>query len=353
MKKIVFINNPLFRVLCPPLYGVLVYLLILMANDNISQLQENFFSQEVWLCIGLAFLLSEGMRLIINSLNRYYPAENRLQNRIIIQLVSNALYSIVMVSIVIAIYFIYVLGYSNFTVELMLLNVIYLISCFLYNLLYFGYLYLNIQNSAKLEKENMKTKNLEFQLQSFKNEVNPNLLYSSLETLISLIHTSAEESEVFIDKLSDVYRYLLDNKQNEFNSLQDEIKSVDNLIYLLNVRESGTITFSANMEGHEMDKKIVTGTLARLVEFVAGNTIISENQPLEISCYIEQDGEYLVLQHQLNEKLIKPPHLEDGFKDVQRTFTFFSDKPVMEVKAYGECFLKIPIMNVHDELTVT
>ncbi len=349
MTKTVFINNALFRVLCPPVYGVLVYLLVLMANDNISQVQENFFGQEVWFCIGMTYLISEGMRLIIKALNIFYPAETSLKNRIVIQLLVNSLFSIFIVSTVISIYFIYVLNYSTFTVELILINIIYLVSAILYNLLYIGFLYQNIQNTAKLNKENIKTQNLEFQLQSFKNEVNPNLLYSSLETLITLVHQSPEESEDFIDKLSDVYRYLLDNKQNEFNSLAGEITAVDNLLYLLNRKERGNIKFISELDDQDLDNKVVTGTLARLVEFIVGNTIINEHQPLTIHCFLEQDGEYLVLKHRMNDKLILSPQLEEGFKDVQRTFAFFSDKPVMEVKAYGETFIKVPIMNVLEE----
>ena len=347
--KVVFIDNPLFRILCPPIYGVLIYLLVLMANDNISQIEENFFSQEVWVLIGLTFFLSEGMRLVIRWLNRVYPAEKRLQSRIAIQLALNSLYSVCLISSVIAAYFVWIVGFSTFRVELVTINIIFLISAFLYNLLYIGFLYLNIQNTAKLEKENVKTKNLEFQLLSFKNEVNPDFLYASLETLIPLLHKNAGASEKYIDKLSEVYRYLLDNKQNEFNNLDCELEAVDNLIYLFNEKYNGCITITASLEVEDRQKMIVTGTLARLVEFIVESTLINQNQPLTLKSYIDQDREYLVLQHKINERLIKPPHLAKSFEDVQRTYTFFTDKPVMEVKAYGDSFLKIPLIDYHEE----
>ena len=351
--KAAFINNSLFRIICPPLYGVLIYLLVLMANDNISQTEENFFHQEVWLFIGLTFLLSEGMRLIIQWLNKVYPAGKNLKSRIIIQLILSSLYSILLISSVISAYFIWVLGFSTYRVELVTINVIFFISAILYNLLYIGFLYLSIQNAAKLEKENVKTKNLEFKLQSFKNEVNPNLLYSSLETLISILHKDAEESESFIDKLSEVYRYLLDNKQNEFNNLNQELAAVDNLIYLLNKRYQESIQLNVSLEAGDEQKKIVTGTLARLVEFITEQTLVTINQPLRLQCYIERDGEYLVLRHKMNERLIKPLDLGKRLEDIQRTYTFFTDKPVMEVKAYGDCFLKIPLIDYEEELSVT
>ena len=347
--KDAFINNPLFRILCPPLYGVLIYLLVLMVNDNINQIEDNFFTQEVWLLIGLTFLLSEGMRLIIRWLNSVYPAEKSLQGRIIIQLGLSSLYSLLLISSAISAYFIWVIGFSTYEVELITINIIFFISAVLYNLLYIGFLYLNIQNTARLEKENVKTKNLEFQLQSFKNEVNPNLLYSSLETLISLLHKNPEESENYIDKLSDVYRYLLDNKQNEFNNLDQELAAVNNLIYLFNKKYYDCIDLGVSLGPEDGQRKVVTGTLARLVEFIVDNTIISINQPLILKCYIEEDGDYLVLQHKMNERLIKAPGLARGFEDVQRTYTFFTDKPVMEVKAYGDCFLKVPLIDYQEE----
>jgi two-component system, LytTR family, sensor kinase len=57
MKRL-FLHNLLFRIVFPPLYGMVVYVLVLLVFDSTAQLFENFFSLEVLLCVGLAYLLT-------------------------------------------------------------------------------------------------------------------------------------------------------------------------------------------------------------------------------------------------------------------------------------------------------
>jgi hypothetical protein len=73
MKKKYFIHHPLFRLLAPVVYGVIVYLLILLINNNLSQLKEIFIGQEVYICIALTFLSFESVRTIILLLEKYLP----------------------------------------------------------------------------------------------------------------------------------------------------------------------------------------------------------------------------------------------------------------------------------------
>ena len=62
MNKL-FIHNPLFRIISPLCSGILIYLLILLINNNVSQLKETFLGQELYVCIGLTYLIQEYSRL--------------------------------------------------------------------------------------------------------------------------------------------------------------------------------------------------------------------------------------------------------------------------------------------------
>ena len=54
-----FIHTPLFRFLSPIFSGVVSYLLILLINNNIEQLQEQFLGQELYVCITLSYIVHE------------------------------------------------------------------------------------------------------------------------------------------------------------------------------------------------------------------------------------------------------------------------------------------------------
>ncbi|MDN5204419.1 histidine kinase [Fulvivirgaceae bacterium BMA10] len=348
MKK-VFINHIFFRLISPPIYGVLAYLMVLMANDSISQLEENFFTQEVWICIGVTYLLFEGMRITILLLDRFLPAQQNLTSRIVVQLLINVVLSIVISTAVFSIYFAYVIGYSSFQTELIILASIFIVSSILYNLLYIGFLYLNIQNSAIFEKENVERKTLEYRLRTFNNEINPDLLYGSLETLISLLYRSAEDSETFIDHLSHIYRYVLDNRRNEFVDLKLELDAAKHLLYVLNEKHDGLIQFEFEIDAEDHQRQIMTGALISLIEYIVNSSIIAKNQPLKIICYLEWDEEYLVLEKTLNDRLLIDGNIKDRFDNVQEAYAFFTDKPVMEVKAYNESFIKVPLLSFKEE----
>ena len=70
MKKY-FIHNPFFRLFAPPVYGVLIYMLILLINNNVIHIYEFFSEQEVYICIGLTYLSFESIRIVIVLLDKF------------------------------------------------------------------------------------------------------------------------------------------------------------------------------------------------------------------------------------------------------------------------------------------
>jgi len=134
--------------------------------------------------------------------------------------------------------------------------------------MYLNFYFLNQQNQIKLSKEDNKRKELEYQLESFKNIVNPQLLYTNLETLITLIHKDKDVAEEFVDRLSMVYRYMLTNRNNELVELNQELHALENLLYLLNEKYNQNISFNAQVDEEYMSKQIIPGALQLLTEYM-------------------------------------------------------------------------------------
>ena len=92
---------------------------------------------------------------------------------------------------------------------------------------------------------------------------------------------------------------------------------------------------------------VIPGALCAVIESIIRNTIISDFQPLIIRLEAGKDN-YLVISHELNEKL-KQSTL-DNMDQLQQAYSIFTDKPVVSVKAYGENFIKIPLLQLKEEL---
>ena len=65
MLKKAFHNSILFRVTWPLLFGALIFLLILLLNNNLNQLGTSFFSQELFFTISITYMVFEINRYVI------------------------------------------------------------------------------------------------------------------------------------------------------------------------------------------------------------------------------------------------------------------------------------------------
>lgn len=346
--KGIFINNALFRIICPPFYGTVVYLLILLINNSIYMLNETFFTEEVYISIGLTFLIFEANRLAIIIIEKAYRKQENLSPQIITQLGVNTLITVLITSIALSIYFIFVLGFSNYNTELTYFNIIFIVTSWMYNMIYFSHIYLHKQNKEILDIESTLRESIEREFLSFKNDVNPELLYESLESLITLVHIDPVEAEDFIDRLSLAYRYILSNKQNEFVDLEEDLSACQNLIYLLNIKNNNNIKFDIQIPSEAMSRQVIPGTIPGVIEYIVRKSIINKNQQLAIKCLVEEDG-YLAFQYKVNDRLSI-----DGLNNViierlQEAYSYFSDKPVVKVEAYGDCYIKIPALELSTE----
>ena len=103
MKQL-FIHQPLFRILSAPVLGLMVYLLILLINNAFTELKNIFSSAEIYVCIGLAYLSLESMRLAL-SFSEKWLARQILRRRVLAQIIGTLLISLSLISVAIWAYY--------------------------------------------------------------------------------------------------------------------------------------------------------------------------------------------------------------------------------------------------------
>jgi len=349
MKKI-FLNNNVFRLVTPPLYGTIIYILILLIFDSLDQLTDSFFSREVLITILLSYVLCESLRLLIILLDRKYSITRHFGIRVAIQLIAGIFCSFIVTSLFIIAYFFFIESYkilSSFLTELITFNIIFILTGIFYNLLYFSIYFLNHQNEIVLNKENTLRENLEFELQSYKNEINPELLYNSLEILVSLVHRNPETSDEFISRLSEVYRYKLEKKYDDLVSINEELKASGNLLFLLNYKYSDNIVFKENIPVEIKNNKIVHGTIQIIIENAVNKNIISSLSPLKINCSSDKSNS-LIIKNKQNKRL-NPEYSEYNKLDfIKKAYSFFTERDLDEKSESGDFIVTVPIIKNTD-----
>jgi len=95
-----------------------------------------------------------------------------------------------------------------------------------------GVLFFMKWREAAIREEELKRAHLALQYQSLKDQLRSHFLFNSLSSLVTLIGKDQEKATQFVHRLSDVYRYVLDQTENELVSVEEELKFLENYVFL-------------------------------------------------------------------------------------------------------------------------
>ncbi|MCD7882315.1 MAG: histidine kinase [Lachnospiraceae bacterium] len=106
----------------------------------------------------------------------------------------------------------------------------------------------------------------EAQLKYLQAQINPHFLFNSLNAGAQLAAMEdAEQTSIFLERMADFFRYNV-RKMSGGATLYEEMKSVDDYIYILNVRFAGDITYEKNIDADIEDIKMPSMILQPIVE---------------------------------------------------------------------------------------
>jgi two-component system LytT family sensor kinase len=166
--------------------------------------------------------------------------------------------------------------------------------------------------------------------------------------LIGLIGLDKKEADDYIMVLSRQYRNILDNKKSELLELDKEMESLSDLLYLLNIRYRQSLCLKNTFREAALAGFLVPGTLAFLAEEIIFNTIINENQPLDLA--IDADGpDTLTMAYRPN-PVLEGEHYNTGKMQMMNdTYHYFSGRDITKAESGGMIKYYIPILSLTDE----
>ena len=155
----------------------------------------------------------------------------------------------------------------------------------------------NIENQEiKNAYTELQNKHLSSQVTGLMQQINPHFFFNTLNTLSGLVQESPEKSEVFIDKLSRVFRYVLKMQENNKVLLTEELNFAEDYIYLLKMRFDDKLIIVFNVQ-QDINAKIPTLCTQFLIENVIKHNKINRQFPVQIVIEIQND--YLKISNTL------------------------------------------------------
>ncbi|UII28195.1 histidine kinase [Fulvivirga maritima] len=233
--------------------------------------------------------------------------------------------------------------------------VTYLISTLLLLFVFYAFTYrINKEHKEKeqlekekadlaLEKEVFKRESAFFQLQQLKNQINPHLLFNSLNTLYTLIDHDQSLSQKFTYKLSNLYRYLTDRPENNLATVEEELKIVEEFLFLQNIRfgkklKTGIVT----QDTEALTLELPYLALQTVVENALKHNIATHEAPLMIK--IRVTSNYLEISNTYQPKRNAEAGSKFGLKYLDSIYEFYR-KEGFETRIEEKSFVcKLPLL---------
>lgn len=201
-----------------------------------------------------------------------------------------------------------------------------------------------IRSSTAERKAMQKKEMIESQLQALKAQINPHFLFNSFNTLITIIDENTLTPEVaieYVEKLSDFFRSILQYREHETISIEEEFELVHTFGYLLTKRYGTNLTL--HFDKAPKDAYILPLTLQMLVENAVKHNVIAENKPLDVYITVDPDH-YITVCNNLQPKSKTEPSTKFGLQSILRRYQLMSERKVIIEKDKETFRVRIPII---------
>lgn len=202
------------------------------------------------------------------------------------------------------------------------------------------YLYKWYQDN-KIKEQKIIAGTASAQFESLKNQIDPHFLFNSLNVLSSLIEENPENAQRFTTSLSKIYRYVLEQKDKELVSVSEELAFAKTYMNLLKMRFENSITYDVPVD-FDPEAKVVPLSLQLLLENTIKHNIVSEQKPLHIKIYVENN--YLIVENNLQKKEVLQDRRGVGLQNIVNRYALISERKMLIEESENYFKVKIPIL---------
>jgi len=297
-----------------------------------------------------SFVLGAGNGLLNDFLNKKIPWSEATTKRAIISIISILFVNIILV---------YFCNYMNFVVfqksaatkdyfsgkynyvNWFTINIALLISAFLHAK---GFME-ELKKTSKKEvvEQKLIAKSANAQFESLKNQLDPHFLFNSLNVLSSLIDENPKQAQKFTASMSKIYRYVLEQKDKELVTVEDELEFAKTYCELLKTRFEDSVGFVFDVKKEDYRKFVVPLSLQLLLENCIKHNFATSSKPLLIKIFSENDTLCIENNLQIREQIKESSGI--GLSNIVQRYSLLTKKNVFIEKSEDYFKVKLPVIS--------
>lgn len=204
---------------------------------------------------------------------------------------------------------------------------------------------LDWKNTSKQQVTEQKiiAKSANAQFESLKNQLDPHFLFNSLNVLDALIEENPQQAQKFTNSMSKIYRYVLDQKDKELVTVQEELDFAKTYAELLKTRFEDSVNFTIEVNDEVKQQFVVPLSLQLLLENAIKHNYATTQKPLNIKIYSESGQ--LVVENNIQLREMVREREGIGLSNIGQRYSLLAADNV-KIENSNELFkVKIPMLN--------
>lgn len=314
--------------------------------------EKNFHNFLITMMISTmySFILGFGNAFINDFLNRKFPWSETTRIRTALSIISIIIGNFILV---------YFCNYVNYvliqkvtsteaffskeyaTTNWFMINIALLISAFLHAKSFMEELKKNSRKEVVEQKLIAKSANAQFE--SLKNQLDPHFLFNSLNVLSSLIDENPSQAQKFTASMSKIYRYVLEQKDKELVTVEDEIEFAKTYCDLLKTRFEDSVDFIFDVKKEDYRRYVVPLSLQLLLENCIKHNFATSARPLVIKIF--SDNDTLCIENNLQAREQMKESAGIGLANIVQRYALLTRKNVFIEKSEDYFKVKVPILS--------
>ena len=205
------------------------------------------------------------------------------------------------------------------------------------------YWYIKKRERRLTQVQELKNQKVKFEFEVLRNQVNPHFLFNSFNTLISTIENDPRMGVEYVEQLSDFFRNIVNYRDKNTISLQEELTLLQNYLYLQQKRYGNNLKPAINVSEEEQKHIFLPPlTLQLLVENAIKHNVVSKEAVLQVELFIKDDC--LVVRNNINKKINKEKGTGMGLQNIKSRYAMLQGKPVVVSEIADYFTVSLPIL---------
>ena len=200
----------------------------------------------------------------------------------------------------------------------------------------------------EIKNAQLKTENLSTRYSALMSQISPHFLFNSLNSLSMLVREKHNDKALtYIERLSYVFRYIIQNGQNTLSTVSDELQFIDSYRYLLEVRYADKLFFDIDIDPTYMSRQMPSLALQPLIENAVKHNSITRSKPLTISIYTK-DGA-IVVANPIIPKIESEISTGIGLQNLSSRWQMITGQEIEVIRTENEFIVRLPLSNDNNE----